>query len=222
MKKFTTTRRLIYLVIFILFLLTLYIFYKYILSLTFSIYEKNIYDAPTFNQIKSICDNIPREQMHPDNKATGRLMYTFPTTDTNFYSLVYNQNFIKKVRDLTGNQSLIPCLQVPVEYRKYTIGSYMDWHRDTQMLPDQLQYECVITLENTSDSLTILDKLIYKQNISSEPNSLTIVCAKGINHKVTPTSQGERTILKVVFCKPSPSPSPHLHPSSQITLWEQI
>lgn len=199
------TRRRIYLfgvLIFLLFLI-LYTIYKYILPLTFYVYEKNIYDASLFDKIRDICDNIPVENMQIDNNASGRLIYTFSTMDKQLYSLVYSPNFIKKVKELTGNQNLIPCLTVPIEYRKYNIGSYMDEHRDSQMLPDQEQYECVITLTNTSDSFTLMDKLVYTEKISSEPNSIVIVRANGIKHKVTKTTHGERTILKVVLCMPT-------------------
>ena len=136
--------------------------------------------------------------MQIDEKAIGRLMYTFPTNDP-IYSLVYNPDFIQKMRQLTKNPNLVPALEVPIEYRKYLVGSSMDWHRDTQMLPDQNQYECVITLTNTSDSVTLFEKLDSIENISSDPNSIVIVRANGIRHKVTETTRGERTILKGVM-----------------------
>lgn len=194
-----TKKQILYIFTCIALVVILYKLIQDTIPLTYSVYEKNIYDPLLFDEIKSMCGKIPREQLHLDNKAIGRMMYTFPITDP-IYSLIYNPAFIQKVRQLTGNNTLLPCLQVPIEYRKYLIGSYMNWHRDTQMLPDQLQYECIITLTNTSDSLTLMDKILWTQRISSEPNSLVIVRAKGINHKVTETTTGERTILKIVFC----------------------
>jgi hypothetical protein len=35
----------------------------------------------------------------------------------------------------------------------------------------------------------------------TEPNTLLVVRANGISHKVTPLTKGERTILKLVFAK---------------------
>lgn len=182
----------------ILIILKVYIYHYYIHPLVWSVYEKNVYSVPVFEKIKAICNNVPPSQMQLDMKANGRLMYTFPTQDPIYY-LVYNPNFIQKVRQLTKNPKLVPCLEVPIEYRKYLVGSSMDWHRDTKMLPDQDQYECVITLTNTSDSETLLDKLLWIKRISSEPNSAVIVKARGISHKVTRSTHGERTILKVVL-----------------------
>lgn len=162
------------------------------------IYEKNVFTKDIFNKIVSMCDTISEKEMTTDPKASGRLMYVFDKNDP-IYKLVYNKIFINKVRSITGNYQLMPCREVPMEYRKYTKGSHMRWHRDTQMLPDQLQYECVVTLSNTSDSKTLFNKKSHIEEISSEPNSVILVRAQGIPHKVTKTNKGERTILKIVF-----------------------
>lgn len=92
-------------------------------------------------------------------------------------------------------------MEVPVEYRKYIRGSFMNWHKDTQMLPHQLQYECVITITNTSNSRSSFRKKTRTINVKSKPNSIIIVRANGISHKVSKTTKGTRTILKLVFKK---------------------
>ena len=162
------------------------------------IYEKNVFSKSKFNKILSRCNSISENELYIDSKASGRLMYEFSNDDP-IHKLLYNKTFINKIRSITGNPKLTPCLEVPMEYRKYYKGSYMNWHRDTQMLPDQLQYECVITLTNTSDSKTLFKQMNHIKKVSSEPNSIIIVRAKGIPHMVTKTNNGERTILKLVF-----------------------
>ena len=162
------------------------------------IYEKNVLHDTTFKKILSMCDTISENEMSLDPKASGRLMYEFSNKDP-IHKLIYNKSFIEKIRNITGNNKLVPCWEIPIEYRKYSKGSYMNWHRDTIMLPDQLQYECVITLTNTSDSKTLFKKNSRIVSISSEPNSLIIVRAMGIPHMVTKTNKGQRTILKFVF-----------------------
>jgi len=162
------------------------------------IYKKNIFSAQTFRHVLSACKNIRDDKMVLDPKATGRLMYEFKSTDP-LVSTIFNKPFIQKIRQITGNYNLVPCYEVPIEYRKYKKGSHMDWHRDSQMLDDQLQYECVVTLTNTSDSKSLFKKDERVQSVSSEPNSIIIVQARGIPHKVTKTNSGERTILKLVF-----------------------
>ena len=163
------------------------------------IYEKHVFSKPDFETILRVCNSIPKNKMRLDEKASGRLMYTFNNSDP-IHKLIYNKQFIEKVRSITRNPNLAPCLEIPIEYRIYEPGSYMDWHRDTKMLPDQNQYECVITLTNNSDSKSLFCK--SKKNcksISSEPNSIIIVQANGIMHKVTKTTRGRRTIIKLVF-----------------------
>ena len=66
-----------------------------------------------FDKINTICNKISANQMEIDEKAIGRLMYTFPTNDP-IYSLVYNPDFIQKVRQLTNNPKLVPALEVPI------------------------------------------------------------------------------------------------------------
>ena len=170
-----------------------------------AIYEKNILSKRIFDKILLLCNEIGTEQMELDDKASKRLMYQFKKDDPKtklIEKLIYNKEFIEKVRKLIGNNKLVPYLKIPIEYRKYQKGGYMKWHRDTKMLKDQLQYECVITLTNTSDSLTLLDKVLYWDKISTEPNTILIVRARGIRHMVTKTIKGSRTILKFVFYEP--------------------
>lgn len=169
-------------------------------SSEFAIYKQNVYRANEFQTLRQFANTISSQDMVNDAKATGRRMYVVPDSHPVLRTL-YNKRFVETVRKLTGNRKLRPCLTIPVEYRTYEVGSYMDWHNDTQMLPDQLQYECVVTLTNTSDSETLLEYPKTIKTLETKPNSLLIVRANGIRHKVTPVQKGERTILKLVFCE---------------------
>ncbi len=192
------------LVIVILSFILLSTFYLYKTSFfTHSgIYCKNILPTDDFEELLQICSKYNETNMVNDPKANGRLMHIIPVQDP-IYNFLFKPAFIQKIKNLCGNMKLTPCLEVPIEYRKYNIGSNMVWHRDVQMLSNQLQYECVITLENTSDSKTIMKNLfgLFTKEISTEPNSLIVVRAKGVEHCVTTTRQGKRTILKFVFCE---------------------
>ena len=188
-------------------LLILIIFYKTIAQNIFfyysSIYQKNILSPAHFQQIQNLCKPYNENNMVVDPKANGRLMHVFPVQDS-IYSVLFQPDFIEKIRKLCGNSRLVPCSEIPIEYRKYLLGSNMMWHSDVQMLPNQLQYECVITLENTSDSKTIAKNWcgLFTRELTTEPNSIVIVRAKGVEHCVTTTTKGSRTILKFVFCEP--------------------
>jgi hypothetical protein len=166
-------------------------------------YSTNVYSSTHFRSIRKACDAIPEEAMKLDWEPTtkDRLTYLFKNTDP-LVSRIYNKDLVQAVRVLTGNERLEPCDQIPVEYRVYGVGSSMNWHTDRQMLPDQRQYECVITLRNTSDSETLVKQGTRNTHIKTEPNSLFVVQAKGVSHCVTPLTKGSRSILKVVFYVP--------------------
>jgi len=180
----------------ILIIIIICIYIKFIRPLTWYIYEKNAYSNEIFQKIKDICETIRNDEMEVDF-PTKRLIYKFPETHP-IFSIVYNDAFIEKIRRICGNHKLVPCLELPIEYRKYQVGSEFQWHRDTFIVNNQ--HECVITLTNSSDSSTIMDNILWHKQISSEPNSLMIVRSRGIRHKVTKCQKGERTILKVAFC----------------------
>jgi len=183
-------------VLFFFIIIIVYIYIKFIIPLTWYIYEKNAYSNKIFQKIKNICKTIRNDEMEID-LSTKRLIYKFPETHP-IFNIVYNENFIDKIRKICGNNKLVPCLELPIEYRKYQVGSEFQWHRDTFIVNDQ--HECVITLTNSSNSLTIMDNMLWHKQISSDPNSLMIVRSRGIRHKVTKCEKGERTILKVAFC----------------------
>jgi len=91
-------------------------------------------------------------------------------------------------------------ITIPVEYRKYQVGcGGMKWHRDTSLIGRQ--YECVYTVANTSDSMTLTRDWLWNEHaVWAEPNSLMVVQAGGVMHGVSPVTIGERSIVKFVFC----------------------
>ena len=76
----------------------------------------------------------------------------------------------------------------------------MNKHKD-HLIYKIPQYECILTLSNSTDSYTILEPQGKADNkkIKSKPNSLIIVKAQGIEHEVTTVNQGERYFLKFIF-----------------------
>lgn len=88
---------------------------------------------------------------------------------------------------------------IPIEYREYPTGSAgMAWHVDTPLIGRQI--ECVYTVENTSDSLTLYKDFLGRTHAQkTEPGSLIVVRAGGVEHAVTPVTTGRRTIVKFVF-----------------------
>lgn len=85
---------------------------------------------------------------------------------------------------------------IPIEYRDGSLG--MKWHVDTPLIGRQI--ECVYTVQNTSDSETLYKDFFGRTHRQwTEPGSLVVVRAGGVEHAVTAATTGQRTIVKFVF-----------------------
>lgn len=75
----------------------------------------------------------------------------------------------------------------------------MGWHVD-DCLYEEPQYELIFTVANTSDSYTEwVDEKGQNHKEWTQPNSLLVVQADGLKHRVTPVKKGERSILKMIM-----------------------
>ena len=76
----------------------------------------------------------------------------------------------------------------------------MDWHAD-DVLYDPPQVEVVWTLENTSDCTTHWINTGGEETIvETDPNSVLLLRAGVVPHRVTPLKRGRRVIVKCAFC----------------------
>jgi hypothetical protein len=89
---------------------------------------------------------------------------------------------------------------LPVEVRLYeTFGAGMAWHAD-DVLYDPPQVEAVVTLDNTSDCVTMWKFGEQKmKSQETDPNSVVLLKAGGPLHCVSPLKRGRRIILKCAF-----------------------
>ena len=94
---------------------------------------------------------------------------------------------------------------VPVEVRIYEKeGAGMEWHVD-DVLYSPSQVEVVLTMENTSDCITIWEEGEEGESSSTRveaettPNSAILIKAGGARHKVSSLKNGRRVILKFVY-----------------------
>jgi len=91
----------------------------------------------------------------------------------------------------------------PLEYRLYTPGSHMAWHRDEQLY-EVPQLELVLCVSNTSDSSTEWhDAAGGLHSEWTAPNTLLAVRAGGALHRVLAVRRGERGIVKACFTSTS-------------------
>ena len=159
-------------------------------------YIENFFSEDDFQIIIDECrqlnNNLKDEKYNIAEGRKGTLIQK-----DNVISRLCNSNIIK--RKLKLPEHTFPA-DIPVEYRVYPIGSYMDWHADTTLYAKP-QYEIVFTVFNTSDSKTLWydPKTLEVNTIQTKPNSVIIVRADDVKHCVTPITRGSRGILKFVY-----------------------
>ena len=182
------------LIIFILLILFMLIF-KY-QSYNNDLYIlKDFYDDTDFNTIVDYCKKLSfKKDKRVSSRKTTCLKYKYHKY---LYKLVYNKKLSDFIFEKTGRHFIIPTY--PIEYRLYPNGSKgLKMHKDLSLF-DNDYYECVITLENTSDSkfLYILNNILY----STIPHENTLVMVKPVTveHGVTMVNYGYRTILKFII-----------------------
>lgn len=182
--------------------LTLIIFITFIFFLSsqnesFGVdYLQNFFDEEDFKIIKEetykLNELLTTEK---NNIAVGRKGTTLPK-ENKITKLCNSEETRKKLR----LPDAFKPSDTPVEYRVYPKGGQMDWHRDT-VLYTKPQFEMVYTVDNTSDSLTQWydPKNRTINEIQTEPNSLLIIKADDIQHRVTPVTKGQRSIIKFAY-----------------------
>ena len=87
----------------------------------------------------------------------------------------------------------------------------MEWHIDDVLYKPE-QIEVVYTIDNVSDCMTMWKSQEQQQSLVNDekqksliqsvqttPNSVILIKAGGVMHKVSPLTVGKRTILKMAF-----------------------
>ena len=84
-----------------------------------------------------------------------------------------------------------------VSPRVFLEGCYMDWHIDyIHEHSTESVYECILTLSNTSDSMTVFKRGPRMESVSTEPGTVLVLQRRGVCHQVTPVTYGERMTVK--------------------------
>jgi len=135
--------------------------------------------------------------------AEGRLAALAPRAGA--VEAALGQHLACRLQDLLGlPDPLVPLEGIPIEYREYRPGVWMEWHTDVA-LTEPPQVELVYTVENCSDSKTRwarshldVDRGLV-QEVWTAPNSGLFVQASGAVHMVSELTVGRRAIVKAVF-----------------------
>ena len=156
------------------------------------IYKNNFLDKNDFIKLTNELKIYDKQLNNSKQTLNNLSRYNLELTSPNIYNII--KKYESKIKKLTKNSKIYLANNFPIEYRKYVKGDFMNKHRDL-LLYKIPQYECVLTLSNTTDSVTDIED--YK--ISAKPNSLIILRANGAEHKVTMVTKGERKFLKFIF-----------------------
>lgn len=119
-----------------------------------------------------------------------------------FETRKFNSKFCKPLFTLLNEQLCKLGLKIHpdvIHPRLFKKNDWIDWHSDFSHLPisDIIEYECILVLKNTSDSLTkFKTDTNCEESVATKENDLLIVCRHGIEHCVTKVTQGERLTLK--------------------------
>jgi len=173
------------------------------------LYVRNFFEKEDFEKIERACDAL-RKHLKEEKRvcANSRLGVMVPEEDV-VHQMCCSEYAAEKLRELvlseeekrdaTKRYALKPS-DVPVEYRIYPFGGSMDWHRDVALYTEP-QFEIVCTIHNSSDSRTEWKDMDTgrRRGIRSEPNSVLIVQADSVVHRVTPITKGERSIVKFAY-----------------------
>jgi len=151
-------------------------------------FDKLLYELKQYDErlsgSKENHNNVVRYNLVIDNNSPSSL---------NPVAIIL-KNYQGEIKNLTHNPTIYLANNFPIEYRKYVPGSFMKKHKDI-LIYKIPQYECVLTLSNTTDSVTKIEDTPIK----TTPNSLLIVKALGAEHEVTEVIKGERKFLKFIF-----------------------
>lgn len=160
-------------------------------------YESNFLSDADF---AAICADFQHRQkdLVSEDLGTVKRENLEVSSDSVVYRILSKPQYRDKLRNLTGNSKIYLARNFPVEYRRYSKGSYMSKHRDTQLYVKP-QYECILTLSNSSDSRTIFYLPGQTSAIHSKPNSIMFVRANGVKHEVLPVTVGERCFIKFIM-----------------------
>lgn len=180
-----------YLFLVIIFLFLIIIFHESKKDFSYC-YIENFLTNNDLIQINNELKNYHQKLENSLENYKNLYRYNTPINSTIIRNIL--NAYTKKIREHTNNNKIYLAKNFPIEYRKYVSGSFMGKHRD-QLIYKKPQYECILTLSNSTDSYTILGN----KKIKSKPNSLIIVKAHGIEHEVTKVNKGERFFLKFIF-----------------------
>ena len=165
-----------------------------------ALYRQSVLTKEEFVQIQTEVSSLMTKlnEETSSSVAQKRMGASLPK-DSKTVRILKEGSLRQLVQRLTGDLNMVLSSELPVEVRSYEkFGAGMAWHED-DVLYDPPQVEAVITLENTSDCVTMWKNYDKLESRETDPNSALILKAGGPSHCVTSLKRGRRVILKCAF-----------------------
>lgn len=161
------------------------------------VYEKDFLSQADLelvtHQVRKLRKKVKKDHSFAHNRLSAMI-----SPASKVFTVFTSQQVQDKLRRLLGGVMVSPA-DYPMEFRVYPVGAEMTWHKDDKLYVEP-QYELIYTISNTSDSRTEwIDEAGRLHSHWVEPNSLIIVRAESLEHRVTPVNNGERSIVKYVY-----------------------
>jgi len=166
-------------------------------------YFPSFLDDEAAKVVASCCAKLrAKKKMKLDNSfAIGRRSAMVPVAEKAF-GVFSGSEVVELLKKSTKKYEFLRCGDYPVEARLYLPGAEMPWHRDISLYKTP-QLELIYTVSNDSDARTQWagsDGAV--RSLRPRENSALVFRAgeAGAWHRVVPASQGERTIIKALYC----------------------
>lgn len=162
-------------------------------------YVPDFLDADDADAVAAGCAKLRKKLKADHSFANGRLSAMIPMTNP-AYVLFAGADVERRLRELTGVDRL-RAGDFPVETRLYRPGAHMGWHQDVRLY-ERPQHELIYTVSNESDARTQWrgsDGVV--RSVRPAPNSALLFRADAAWHRVAPATEGERTIVKALYCE---------------------
>ena len=162
-------------------------------------YIPDFLDADDAANVAAGCAKLRKKLKADHSFANGRLSAMIPMTNPAYVRFA-GADVERRLRELAG----VDVLRVgdfPVETRLYRPGADMGWHQDVRLY-ERPQYELIYTVSNESDARTQWrgsDGVV--RSVRPAPNSALLFRADSAWHRVVPATEGERTIVKALYCE---------------------
>ena len=162
-------------------------------------YIPDFLDADDAAAVAEGCAKLRKKLKADHSFANGRLSAMIPMTNP-AYVLFAGADVERRLRERAGVDGL-RAGDFPMETRLYRPGADMGWHQDVRLY-ERPQHELIYTVSNESDARTQWrgsDGVV--RSVRPAPNSALLFRADAAWHRVAPATEGERTIVKALYCE---------------------